>query len=116
MSDKELVRTYPKNGFGWVTGTKADSIIWERHAKLQKENPEIYKTYLMNDPEPQTEADEAEKQARELFARSEDMSDEEFIKTYPTNGFGWVTGTKADRIIWERHTKLAKEKPGLYIK
>jgi hypothetical protein len=58
LSDKDFVRAYPKNGFGWVTGTDADKEILDRHAKLQEEKPEIYtEWYPANEMSPSSESE-----------------------------------------------------------
>lgn len=53
---------------------------------------------------------------RGYFPGPEELSDEDFVKAYPTSGFGWSTGTEADDKIWERHARLENEHPELYIK
>lgn len=44
----------------------------------------------------------------------EDLSDGDFVKLYPENGFGWQTFTDKDTGIFERHAQLRQTKPELY--
>ena len=118
LSDEDFVRAYPKSGFGWISGEDADKGIWERHKRLEKDNPDIYNgRSSANETQPLSESeskDEQEQGGEELFPNAENLSDKDFVRAFPKSGFGWISGTNSDKKIWERHKRLQKENPDLY--